>query len=172
MQGYDKHGVLLLPPRVPGESLPTELLDYYKEYCSQKLKDEGTVAWGTHTVDVHIYLQSVISYCTCAYCVSVFSLYNVFYLCTPELKGGLCKEETKKDDMQEEEKSSTKSDYHLADSEEEEVRARTLRTTGLCEYCRTIIKNSETQHANCSLTSLIFWQVLFNLLKRLKWVSV
>ncbi|XP_070763174.1 hydrocephalus-inducing protein homolog [Enoplosus armatus] len=39
MQGYDENNVLLLPPRAPGESLPTELLDYYKEYCSQ-LKDD------------------------------------------------------------------------------------------------------------------------------------
>uniref|UniRef100_A0A8D0AXJ9 HYDIN axonemal central pair apparatus protein n=1 Tax=Sander lucioperca TaxID=283035 RepID=A0A8D0AXJ9_SANLU len=41
MQGYDENNILLLPPRAPGESLPTELLDYYKEYCSQ-LRDDGT----------------------------------------------------------------------------------------------------------------------------------
>lgn len=41
MQGYDENNTLLLPPRVPGESLPTELLNYYKEYCSQ-LKDDGS----------------------------------------------------------------------------------------------------------------------------------
>lgn len=35
MKGYDKNNVLLLPPRVPGETLPPELLDYYKAYCSQ-----------------------------------------------------------------------------------------------------------------------------------------
>ncbi|XP_045894223.1 hydrocephalus-inducing protein homolog [Micropterus dolomieu] len=35
MQGYDENNILLLPPRAPGESLPTELLDYYKDYCSQ-----------------------------------------------------------------------------------------------------------------------------------------
>ncbi|XP_026221932.1 hydrocephalus-inducing protein homolog [Anabas testudineus] len=40
MQGYDENNILLLPPRAPGESLPTELLDYYKEYCSQ-LKDDA-----------------------------------------------------------------------------------------------------------------------------------
>ncbi|XP_053175951.1 hydrocephalus-inducing protein homolog [Scomber japonicus] len=39
MHGYDENNVLLLPPRTPGESLPTELLDYYKEHCSQ-LKDD------------------------------------------------------------------------------------------------------------------------------------
>ncbi|XP_028440234.1 hydrocephalus-inducing protein homolog [Perca flavescens] len=39
MQGYDENNILLLPPRAPGESLPTELLDYYKEYCSQ-LEDD------------------------------------------------------------------------------------------------------------------------------------
>lgn len=40
MQDYKDNSVLLLPPRVPGEGLPSELLDYYKEYCS-KMKDEG-----------------------------------------------------------------------------------------------------------------------------------
>ncbi|KAM7396206.1 hypothetical protein PAMP_019263 [Pampus punctatissimus] len=40
MQGYDENNVLLMPPRVPGENLPPELLDYYKEHCSQ-LKDDG-----------------------------------------------------------------------------------------------------------------------------------
>ncbi|GAA6221266.1 hydrocephalus-inducing protein homolog [Lates japonicus] len=40
MQGYDENNTLLLPPRVPGESLPTELLNYYKEYCSQLKDDE------------------------------------------------------------------------------------------------------------------------------------
>ncbi|KAG7229797.1 hypothetical protein INR49_012446 [Caranx melampygus] len=40
MQGYDENNILLLPPRVPGESLPTELLDYYNECCLQKLKDD------------------------------------------------------------------------------------------------------------------------------------
>ncbi|XP_040894088.1 hydrocephalus-inducing protein homolog [Toxotes jaculatrix] len=46
MQGYDENNTLLLPPRVPGESLPTELIDYYKEYCSQ-LKDDEVKA-GLH----------------------------------------------------------------------------------------------------------------------------
>ncbi|XP_035498051.2 hydrocephalus-inducing protein homolog isoform X1 [Scophthalmus maximus] len=39
VQGYDDNNVLLLPPRFPGGSLPRELLDYYKEHCSQQ-KDE------------------------------------------------------------------------------------------------------------------------------------
>ncbi|CAB1432186.1 unnamed protein product [Pleuronectes platessa] len=42
MQGYDENNILLLPPRVPGESLPRELLDYYKEHCSQLKEDEMT----------------------------------------------------------------------------------------------------------------------------------
>lgn len=41
MKDYDENNILLLPPRAPGESLPTELLDYYNEYCSQ-LKDDGS----------------------------------------------------------------------------------------------------------------------------------
>lgn len=40
MQGYDEKNNLLLPPRAPGESLSKELLEYYKEHCSQ-LKDDG-----------------------------------------------------------------------------------------------------------------------------------
>lgn len=40
MQDYDENNMLLLPPRTPGESLPTELLDYYKEYCSHLKDDE------------------------------------------------------------------------------------------------------------------------------------
>ncbi|KAM7413943.1 hypothetical protein PAMA_018980 [Pampus argenteus] len=39
MQGYDENNILLLPPRLPGENLPPELLEYYKERCSQ-LKDD------------------------------------------------------------------------------------------------------------------------------------
>lgn len=41
MQDYDENNKLLLPPRAPGEGLPKELLDYYKEYCSH-LKDDGS----------------------------------------------------------------------------------------------------------------------------------
>ncbi|KAJ7312066.1 hypothetical protein JRQ81_006401 [Phrynocephalus forsythii] len=31
LKGYDTHNVLLLPPRVPGEKLPPEVLEYYEE---------------------------------------------------------------------------------------------------------------------------------------------
>lgn len=55
MQGYDEKNKLLLPPRAPGESLPKELLEYYKEYCSQ-LKDDGSFM---HT---YIHLQALKSY--------------------------------------------------------------------------------------------------------------
>lgn len=130
MQGYDENDILLLPPTVPGEGLPTELLDYYKEYCLWKLKDDGS--FSTHrrlypprtTEITHVLIVSV---CTCL---------NRFYLCTPELKDDLAKEETKKDDMQEENKSSNESDAHPADSkkEEEEVHAMTVKTAELCKY--------------------------------------
>ncbi|XP_029289106.1 hydrocephalus-inducing protein homolog [Cottoperca gobio] len=40
MQDYDANNILLLPPRAPGESLPTELLDYYEEFCSQRKDNE------------------------------------------------------------------------------------------------------------------------------------
>ncbi|XP_013867590.1 hydrocephalus-inducing protein homolog [Austrofundulus limnaeus] len=35
MPGYDEKNTLLLPPRVPGQGLPSELLDHYKDLCSQ-----------------------------------------------------------------------------------------------------------------------------------------
>ncbi|KAM9854716.1 hydrocephalus-inducing protein homolog [Aulostomus maculatus] len=38
MQDFDKNNQLLLPPRAAGESLPKELLDYYRDHCTQ-LKD-------------------------------------------------------------------------------------------------------------------------------------
>lgn len=47
MQDYKDNSVLLLPSRVPGEGLPSELLDYYKEYCS-KMKDEELKAGTGH----------------------------------------------------------------------------------------------------------------------------
>ncbi|CAI5655386.1 unnamed protein product [Oreochromis niloticus] len=47
MQDYKDNSVLLLPPRVPGEGLPSELLDYYKEYWS-KMKDEELKAGMDH----------------------------------------------------------------------------------------------------------------------------
>ncbi|XP_074533739.1 hydrocephalus-inducing protein homolog [Halichoeres trimaculatus] len=57
MHGYDENNILLLPPRAPGESLPIELLDYYKEYCSQ-LKDDAELEAGpdinvTKAVETH-----------------------------------------------------------------------------------------------------------------------
>nr|XP_019962004.1 PREDICTED: hydrocephalus-inducing protein homolog [Paralichthys olivaceus] len=42
MQDYDENNTLLLPLRVPGESLPRELLDYNKEHCSELKEDEMT----------------------------------------------------------------------------------------------------------------------------------
>ncbi|XP_030281249.1 hydrocephalus-inducing protein homolog isoform X1 [Sparus aurata] len=45
MQDYDENNKLLLPPRAPGEGLPKELLDYYKEYCSH-LKDDADLESG------------------------------------------------------------------------------------------------------------------------------
>lgn len=31
LKGYDTHNMLLLPPRIPGEKLPFEVLEYYEE---------------------------------------------------------------------------------------------------------------------------------------------
>uniref|UniRef100_A0A8D3BS88 HYDIN axonemal central pair apparatus protein n=1 Tax=Scophthalmus maximus TaxID=52904 RepID=A0A8D3BS88_SCOMX len=54
VQGYDDNNVLLLPPRFPGGSLPRELLDYYKEHCSQQ-KDEGS---SSHFEFTYLHTQS------------------------------------------------------------------------------------------------------------------
>ncbi|XP_066540500.1 hydrocephalus-inducing protein homolog isoform X2 [Hoplias malabaricus] len=40
MKGYDAQNVFLLPPRAPGEPLPAELLDYYKEHKPQEPEQE------------------------------------------------------------------------------------------------------------------------------------
>ncbi|XP_073785286.1 hydrocephalus-inducing protein homolog isoform X1 [Danio rerio] len=42
LKGYDAQNVLLLPPRVAGEPLPPEVLDYYKEHSSKEPKQEST----------------------------------------------------------------------------------------------------------------------------------
>ncbi|XP_041375521.1 hydrocephalus-inducing protein homolog [Gigantopelta aegis] len=39
MKGYDEYNTILLPPRPPGDKLPTELLDYYEEQM-KKLEEE------------------------------------------------------------------------------------------------------------------------------------
>ncbi|XP_073706753.1 hydrocephalus-inducing protein homolog [Garra rufa] len=41
LKGYDAQNVLLLPPRGPGETLPPELLDFYKEQSSQEPKQDS-----------------------------------------------------------------------------------------------------------------------------------
>ncbi|XP_028313928.1 hydrocephalus-inducing protein homolog [Gouania willdenowi] len=40
MPGYDENNKLLLPPRIPGEGLPKELHNYYKDISSQQKDDE------------------------------------------------------------------------------------------------------------------------------------
>uniref|UniRef100_A0A3P8U8F5 HYDIN axonemal central pair apparatus protein n=1 Tax=Amphiprion percula TaxID=161767 RepID=A0A3P8U8F5_AMPPE len=42
LQGYDENNTLLLPSRIPGEALPAELLDYYKDHCSVLKDDDET----------------------------------------------------------------------------------------------------------------------------------
>ena len=36
LKGYDSYNTLLLPPRLPGEKLPPELYDYFKEMKRSK----------------------------------------------------------------------------------------------------------------------------------------
>lgn len=36
LKGYDSYNTLLLPPRVPGEKLPPELYEYFKEVKRSK----------------------------------------------------------------------------------------------------------------------------------------
>ncbi|XP_066494024.1 hydrocephalus-inducing protein-like [Tiliqua scincoides] len=43
LKGYDSHNILLLPPRIPGEKLPPEVLEYYEEQKKfQGDQDTGT----------------------------------------------------------------------------------------------------------------------------------
>ncbi|XP_049580395.1 hydrocephalus-inducing protein homolog [Syngnathus scovelli] len=45
LDGYDANDVLLLPPRNAGESLPVELMDFYKDHCF-RLKDKHVTGTG------------------------------------------------------------------------------------------------------------------------------
>ncbi|XP_042303381.1 LOW QUALITY PROTEIN: hydrocephalus-inducing protein homolog [Sceloporus undulatus] len=42
LKGYDTHNILLLPPRIPGEKLPPEVLEYYEE--QKKIQSEQEAA--------------------------------------------------------------------------------------------------------------------------------
>ncbi|KAH0619415.1 hypothetical protein JD844_000028 [Phrynosoma platyrhinos] len=42
LKGYDSHNILLLPPRIPGEKLPPEVLEYYEE--QKKIQGEQEAA--------------------------------------------------------------------------------------------------------------------------------
>lgn len=59
VEGYDEENKLLLPPRAAGESLPEELLEYYKECCSQQ-GDDGSFR------HIYVQLRALISHaCRC-----------------------------------------------------------------------------------------------------------
>ncbi|XP_072551301.1 hydrocephalus-inducing protein homolog [Salminus brasiliensis] len=52
MKGYDAQSMLLLPPRAPGEPLPAELVDYYKEQCQEPEQESKAVSCkGDQTAD-------------------------------------------------------------------------------------------------------------------------
>ena len=36
LKGYDSYNTLLLPPRIPGEKLPTEMYEYFNEMKQSK----------------------------------------------------------------------------------------------------------------------------------------
>lgn len=40
MKGYDENGNILLPPRLPGEELPPELLSFYQEHRAHFIEGE------------------------------------------------------------------------------------------------------------------------------------
>ncbi|XP_025032916.1 hydrocephalus-inducing protein-like, partial [Python bivittatus] len=42
LKGYDNHNVLLLPPRIPGEKLPLEVLEYFEEQKKIQGDQEGS----------------------------------------------------------------------------------------------------------------------------------
>ncbi len=128
MQGYDENKILLLPPRAPGESLPKELLDYYKEYCSQ-LKDDGSFR---HT---HVHLQALKSFtCRCLHTVLVHTCFDLIYLCAAELKEGSDEKEAGTSDTHEEGKRSRQNDAHVADSKEGEIHTISVKPSELREY--------------------------------------
>lgn len=65
MTGYDDKNVLLLPPRVPGEGLPPELLEYYKDQNAlPPQEDQGMLGNGgrEHLLAVTCYKLTVLSY--------------------------------------------------------------------------------------------------------------
>lgn len=66
--------------------------------------------------------------------ISAPTCFNVIYLCAPELKEDLDKEEAEKDDAQEEKKRSNQNDTQQPDSKEEEIPTNTVKPAGLCEY--------------------------------------
>lgn len=41
LKGYDNHHILLLPPRMPGEKLPLEVLEYFEEQKKIQGDQEG-----------------------------------------------------------------------------------------------------------------------------------
>lgn len=107
MQGYDENNILLLPPRAPGESLPTELLVYYKDYCSQ-------LKGGRRT---HVHLQALKSdTCMCLHTVSVLACFNLICLYAAELKAGSDEKEAGTGDTHEEEERSRKNNANPPDS--------------------------------------------------------
>ena len=60
MRGYDEYNTILLPPRNPGEKLPSELLDFY----------DGVF------ISLLFYIYSVVKY-TCSKCAEfAFTLYS------------------------------------------------------------------------------------------------
>ena len=44
VKGYDEHGTILLPPRVPGEKLASELLEHYDELKKAAEEEEKAKA--------------------------------------------------------------------------------------------------------------------------------
>ena len=66
MKGYDEHGTILLPPRIPGEKLPSELVEHYEELKKtaeeeEKAKAEAAAAAEEASPGKHLQSTSIIN---------------------------------------------------------------------------------------------------------------
>lgn len=120
MEGYDEKNKLLLPPRAAGESLPEELLEYYKEYCSQQ-RDDGSFR------HIYVHQRALISHaCRCLPTESVRTWFNLIFLCLANLEASL--DETGTIDTTEEDNNSC-----TVDSRETGMHSLTARPDDFCE---------------------------------------
>lgn len=146
MHGYDENNILLLPPRAPGESLPIELLEYYKEYCSQLKNDDGSFR---HSL---VYLQSPKSFiCLSPFCIEETCFY-IFDLCAAEHEAGPDIKVTKTVETHKEDKRSQQNTTQLSDNREKETHTFG-KPAELCEWkhFRSRYRNENENHLDADV---------------------